>query len=371
MTDKPCTGTQSEGPGDLPMRVMVSVRSSSAWYTDGFLRNRFSVRVRSRSGSRANIEALRGCRLAVRSSSTVGGTPTFASGSECSSGCATSVDLFKGKKETSCALCLALTYDSWPAGHGSRCVGACAWGAGLDEPRIRRTRVLGSHTSDVGGCEQGHAGKGGWGIAVRERQIQLRKIAGNCGEIAVPPPNPPKPQGAASLHRGHTGHQHARTVDRARETSDGMGRRRRGRSQWGPSWKGRSSWGFGAAVDSTVLLGLEVSTLKDYLSQLRVARRMGQDQPNVGDRDKQRAIAEKLQKIAEKCEKLRNIADLNPPPPPDAGRSSGPHLRCVCGGDVGDNTQCVAIPVYSSSGLMSRYTMKYKYCHMLWVSLTW
>ena len=46
----------------------------------------------------------------------------------------------------------------------------------------------------------------GRGIAVR---IQLRKIAGNCGKIAVPYPNLPQPEGVP-LHRGHTWHPQAR-----------------------------------------------------------------------------------------------------------------------------------------------------------------
>ena len=44
-------------------------------------------------------------------------------------------------------------------------------------------------------------GRGGRGIAVRERQIQSREIAENCGKIAVPSPN--LHQGASSLKERH------------------------------------------------------------------------------------------------------------------------------------------------------------------------
>ena len=61
---------------------------------------------------------------------------------------------------------------------------------------------------------------GGGGIAVREGQIQLRKIAGkcqkNCGAITKPPEasRSNTSDGSATFVRKRKGHQQARTVDR-------------------------------------------------------------------------------------------------------------------------------------------------------------
>ena len=54
----------------------------------------------------------------------------------------------------------------------------------------------------------------------------MRKIAGNCGKIAVPEPNLPKPQGATSLRRRHTWHPHAREGDKRKEIADHCGKLR-------------------------------------------------------------------------------------------------------------------------------------------------
>ena len=56
-----------------------------------------------------------------------------------------------------------------------------------------------------GGLAQG---LGGGGEGLRSGGVES-----NCGKIAVPSPNLPKPQRATPLHRGHTGHQHAREGD--------------------------------------------------------------------------------------------------------------------------------------------------------------
>ena len=40
------------------------------------------------------------------------------------------------------------------------------------------------------------------------------KLLENCWKIAVPKPNFPQPQRATPLHRGHTGHQHARKLEK-------------------------------------------------------------------------------------------------------------------------------------------------------------
>ena len=95
--------------------------------------------------------------------------------------------------------------------------------------------------------------RGGGGIAVREGQIQLPKLRTNCRKIAAPLPNPPKPQGATLLHRGHAGHQQAGKVDKQKPI------------------------------------------------KLRKMRKLRKLPENSG----------KLRKIA----RLRKIADLNPPPP--------------------------------------------------------
>ena len=42
----------------------------------------------------------------------------------------------------------------------------------------------------------------------------------NCGEIAVPSPNLPKPQRATRLHRGHTGHQRAHEGDKQKAIAE-------------------------------------------------------------------------------------------------------------------------------------------------------
>ena len=67
-------------------------------------------------------------------------------------------------------------------------------------------------------------GVGVGGIAVRERQIQSAK---HCGRIAVPYPNPPQPQGATPLRRGHTAHQRTREGDTQKAISENRGKLRR------------------------------------------------------------------------------------------------------------------------------------------------
>ena len=44
--------------------------------------------------------------------------------------------------------------------------------------------------------------RGGGGGAVGECQIQLRKIAGNCGKFVAPYPNPPQSRGATTSAQG-------------------------------------------------------------------------------------------------------------------------------------------------------------------------
>ena len=65
----------------------------------------------------------------------------------------------------------------------------------------------------------------------RERPIQLRKIAGklreNCGKMAVSYPNPPQPQGATPLRRGHTGHQQTREGDTQKAIAGNCGKLRK------------------------------------------------------------------------------------------------------------------------------------------------
>ena len=70
-------------------------------------------------------------------------------------------------------------------------------------------------------------------MAVRERHIQLRKMAGNMrencgklrlqhGKIAVLQLNLPQPQEATPLHRGHTGHQQQREGDEPKSNRESI-----------------------------------------------------------------------------------------------------------------------------------------------------
>ena len=60
--------------------------------------------------------------------------------------------------------------------------------------------------------------------SVKSNCEKLRKIAEKlrapCGKTAAPQPHLPKPQGATLLHRGHTGHQQARKVDKQKVVAE-------------------------------------------------------------------------------------------------------------------------------------------------------
>ena len=78
----------------------------------------------------------------------------------------------------------------------------CAWDRASD------AQMLHEGARD-GACDRGERGNCGQG-APNPMAEKLRKY---CGAVTKPPPNPPQPQGATPLHRGHTGHQRVREVD--------------------------------------------------------------------------------------------------------------------------------------------------------------